>query len=89
MGQFFLQPRSLGLGVTPITTCPHCSKLVDGSCVVCGPEDPHPSCENCEGGRLAIPWYQSELFLAIVTTVAVTVVSSIILSRVQSALKKK
>lgn len=89
MGQFFLQPLARGAGVTPITTCPHCSKLVNGSCVVCGPDDIHPSCQSCEKGRLAIPWYQSELFLGILTTVAVTVASTIILSRIQTAMKKR
>jgi hypothetical protein len=79
----------IGLGIAPITTCPHCSKLINNSCVVCGPDDPHPSCESCEEGRLAIPWYRSELFLAILTTVVVTVASTIIVGRIQEAMKRK
>lgn len=79
-----------GLGIAPITTCPHCSKLINNSCVVCGPNDPHPSCEQCEGGKLmGPPWYKSELFLAIFTTVVVTVASTIIVGRIQEAMKRK
>lgn len=77
------------LGITPITTCPHCSKLVDNTCVVCEPGDVHPSCEMCENGRIVVPWYRHELFLAISTTVVVTVASTLILSHIQKKWGKK
>lgn len=77
------------LGVTPITTCPHCSILVDGSCRVCPPGDPHPSCQSCVEGRVIVPWWQNELLVAIGTTVVVTVVSTIIISKIQRTYGKK
>lgn len=76
------------LGLTPITTCPHCSKLVEGSCQVCGPFDQHPSCERCEGGRIVVPWYENELFIAVVTTVIVSVASAVIISSIQNKWKE-
>lgn len=78
-----------GLGISPITTCPHCSKLINGSCVVCGPGDLHPSCESCEEGRLVTPWYRHELVVAIFTTVVVSVASAVILQRIQKRWGKK
>lgn len=75
-------------GVAPITTCPHCSKLVNGSCVVCSPGDLHPSCEFCEEGRIVMPWYRNELVVAIFTTVVVSVASALILQRIQGKKKR-
>lgn len=77
------------VGITPITTCPHCSKLVDGSCVICEAGDLHPSCEMCVDGQIKVPWYRHELLLSVVTTVVVTVASTIILGAIQTKIKKK
>lgn len=87
IGQVVVPSR--GLGVVPITTCPHCSKLINGSCVICAPEDPHPSCTHCEGGKFVVPWHRNEIVVAIVTTVVVSVASAIILSRIQGAMKSQ
>ena len=69
--------------ITPITSCPHCSKLVNGTCEICLNGDPHPSCESCENGRIVTPWYQNELLLTIGTTVVVTVASALIIAKIQ------
>lgn len=73
--------------IQPITTCPHCSKLQDGSCRICFEGDPHPSCESCVDGRLVIPWYQNELFIAVTTAVVVTVISAVIVNKLQNKAK--
>lgn len=76
-------------GITPITTCPHCSKLVDGTCQMCEPGDTHPSCHQCEDGKIAIPWYQHDLFYAVLTAVTVSVSSALIVSAIQRRMKQK
>ena len=76
-------------GPTPITTCPHCSMLVEGSCVTCAPGDTHPSCRDCEEGRYKPPWYRHNLSLTIFTTVVVSVASGLIIARVNSLMKKR
>ena len=83
------RPQKAHLGVTPITTCPHCSRLIEGTCVLCEPGDPHPSCENCVDGKFVTPWYQTEIFLGILTTVVVTVASALIVTQIQKSLKAK
>ena len=79
----------MSLGIDPITTCPHCSKLVNGTCEVCPNGDPHPSCDMCVDGRLKLPWYRNELVIAVGTTVVVSVASALILSALQKKLNKK
>lgn len=69
-----------------VTSCPHCSKLVNGTCVTCEPGEENPACEYCVNGRIRVPWYLNELFLAVVTTVAVSVASTLIISKIQSKL---
>lgn len=79
----------MSLGIDPITTCPHCSKLVNGTCEVCPNGDLHPSCSMCVDGRLKLPWYRNELVIAVGTTVVVSVASALILSVLQKKLNKK
>ena len=70
-------------GTVPvITTCPHCSKLVNGSCLVCADGDPHPSCSNCVGGKHSPPrraWYKSQMVVSASTVVLASVVSTLFL----------
>lgn len=80
IGQLAYRPMGT---IVPITTCPHCSKLVNGSCEMCTDGDPHPSCEQCVGGRIVTPWYMNELLLTIGTSVVVAVASAIILAKIQ------
>jgi hypothetical protein len=76
-------------GSDPITSCPHCSILVNGTCVTCSVGVDHPACADCEGGRYRPPWYRNSLTLTILTTVLVSVASGLILNRVDAALKKR
>jgi hypothetical protein len=69
-----------------ITTCPHCSVLVQGSCVPCADGQQHPACEECVGGFYTPPWYRNSTTLAILTTVVVSVVSGLIVTKVNGML---
>jgi hypothetical protein len=65
--------------VAPITTCPHCSVLVNGTCEVCPEGSTHPSCKDCTGGQYKPPFYRSDLFIGVVTAVLVATVSGVVL----------
>ena len=73
------------------TTCPHCSILRDGDCVVCAPGDEnHPSCLHCENGVYnppPKPWYERDLVIAIGMAIVVSVSSALIIAQVQAYLK--
>ena len=77
-----------GLGQTtrtPFMTCPNCSYLVDGTCVICGANDPHPACENCVAGHYQPPpepWYKHDIFLAVTTATIASVMSAIAISQI-------
>lgn len=82
--------RRVALGETQpvVMTCPHCSYLWDGRCVICADGDPHPGCEDCVGGKLPrAPWYYNDLLLSIGTAVVVTVAVSLLVPRVERWLK--
>jgi hypothetical protein len=81
---------NLGAEVPVFTTCPRCSYLWEGKCIVCEDDDPHPGCEGCVGGRLPKPpWYKSDLFVGVSVAVVISVVSSLIVSRIERKLAKK
>jgi hypothetical protein len=74
----------------PITTCPHCSVLTEGSCVTCEDGNPHPSCSDCVGGvhkPPPPPWYKSEFLQSLTLSVAVAVVSGYALHRINKMRK--
>lgn len=74
-------------GKSTITICPPCSYLWDGSCVPCQDNDPHPGCDDCEGGRpKPVPWYKTEFFAAVAAATVVSVVSSIIVIKLTGIL---
>jgi hypothetical protein len=77
------------VGITPFTTCPHCSILIDGTCVECPNGDVHPSCVECVDGKHRPPWYKGELLQTILISVAVGVASAIILRQIESRMRKK
>lgn len=78
-------PPALGQTRTPVMTCPHCSYLVEGSCVICPNGHPHPSCEGCLDGRLPPrPWYRHELVIAITTATMVSIASAILVQQVKA-----
>jgi hypothetical protein len=77
----------MGLGAT---ACPTCSYLDEGRCPWCEAEHDFPECSGCVGRTRVVPWYQrSEILVPVLTTVAVTVVgtvlSTIVLSRIGAA----
>ena len=76
-------------GPPPITTCPHCSILVNGSCVECKPGDTHPSCLHCKDGRFKPPWHKNQIWVAIATATAVTVFSGILAAEIRRRLRLK
>lgn len=73
--------HALAATVPLITTCPHCSRLVDGTCVVCEDGETHPSCHDCISGRLTPPLWRNEFLITIATTVVVTVLSGLIVAK--------
>jgi hypothetical protein len=79
--------------VRPVfTTCPHCSYLVNGTCVVCQEGDEHPSCAYCVDGKYyppPEPWYKSQLTVAIITAIVVAVTSSIVVGQIEGAIKRR
>jgi len=76
---------ALGQTRTPVMSCPHCSYLMEGSCVVCPDGDPHPACEDCVGGRLPPrPWYRHELVIAVTTATIVSIASAILVQQVKA-----
>ncbi len=78
---------AFGATVPVVTSCPHCSYLVEGTCVVCDNEDPHPGCVNCvDGLPEGSPWYFHPLTLSIGSAVAVAVVVALVVPRLEKAI---
>lgn len=71
----------LGVGIAPITSCPHCSILINGTCEICEDGDPHPSCHQCVNGRHVVPWYQSGLFLSALVYVSAGITTAILVHK--------
>lgn len=84
-----MQPFNMLAGPPPITTCPHCSILVEGSCVVCGSEDQHPSCLHCRDGKYKPPWHKNQLWTAIATATVVAVASGLIAAEIRHRFRLK
>lgn len=79
-----LRRWSLGQTVTPFMTCPPCSYLWEGSCVVCQNGDPHPGCLDCEDGKpLPDPWYKSDLVISILAGSAVAIITGLIVAKAE------
>jgi hypothetical protein len=64
-----------------LVTCPECTYLRDGDCVVCSGPDDHPSCDGCRNGRVV--WYRRPLFVSVTTAVAVSLVAGVIVSKIK------
>jgi len=76
-------PTSIGQVETrvAIVSCPDCTYLQDGSCVVCQDPDAHPSCDGCRDGKVV--WYRRPLVLSIGTAVVVSVLAGIVVKQIQ------
>jgi hypothetical protein len=86
MYRFQVSPTLGALGTTVPSTCPQCSKLVDGSCEVCDDTDAddkvHPSCQYCTAGKYAPPadpWYKNPIITSIGGAVCAAVLTAIVL----------
>jgi hypothetical protein len=64
-----------------IVTCPECSFLKSGDCVVCVDGDEHPACEGCSDGRTV--WYRRPLFVSVATAVVVSLVAGITVHQIE------
>lgn len=64
-----------------IVTCPTCTYLKDGDCVVCQEPDEHPSCHGCDNGEVV--WYRRPLFVSVITAVFVSLAAGAIVAQVK------
>jgi hypothetical protein len=78
--------------VPVFTTCPHCSYLQDGTCVVCADSDAHPGCTDCVGGQYLPPkppWWKSQFVSSLAISVTATVISMVLVVKIQQYLSGK
>jgi hypothetical protein len=68
-----------------VVTCPECTYLKDGDCVVCAGPDDHPSCDGCRDGRVV--WYRRPLFISVTTAVAVSLIAGVVVRKIQKHTK--
>jgi len=70
-------PRSTGevSSRVAIVTCPECSFLQDGDCVVCVSGEDHPACSGCSDGKII--WYRRPMFVSIMTAIVVSAVAGV------------
>ena len=59
-----------------VVTCPECSYLKNGDCVVCVSGEDHPACDGCSDGRVV--WYRRPLFVSVATAVVVSLVAGVV-----------
>jgi hypothetical protein len=64
-----------------IVTCPECSYLKNGDCVVCIDGEEHPACGGCSDGKIV--WYRRPLFVSVVTAVTVSLIAGIVVHQVE------
>jgi hypothetical protein len=65
-----------------VQSCPHCSILQEGECVVCDADTAeHPSCRDCVKGKYSpppTPWYQTYLAQSITASVVAGVITAVV-----------
>ena len=66
-------------------SCPDCTYLRDGSCVVCQDPEEHPSCDGCRNGQVV--WYRRPLVISVATAVVVSIVAGIVVKKIQHQTK--
>jgi len=64
-----------------VVTCPECSYLKSGDCVVCEGDENHPACDGCANGRIV--WYRRPLFVSVATAVVVSIVAGIAVHQIE------
>jgi hypothetical protein len=78
--------------VPVFTTCPHCSYLSEGSCIVCANGDPHPGCEDCVDGKYSPanpPWYKSDFLRTLAASLTVSIVSMFVVFGVRDYMDRR
>ena len=65
-----------------VVTCPSCTYLQDGNCVVCQNGEDHPSCDGCRDGEVI--WYRRPLFVSVVTAVVVSLAAGVIVKKIKT-----
>lgn len=80
-------PRQVGQADTKlaIVSCPPCTYLADGHCVVCMDGEAHPGCEGCVDGAPA--WYRRPFFVSLVTSLVVSSVATVVVYKMERRLK--
>jgi len=68
-----------------IVSCPECTYLSGGDCVVCAGPDDHPSCDGCRDGKVV--WYRRPLFVSVATAVVVSLAAGVIVKKIQKHTK--
>jgi hypothetical protein len=66
-----------------VVSCPECTYLQGGDCVVCVDPEDHPACDGCRDGRVV--WYRRPLFLSVATAVTVSLIAGVIVAQIRKA----
>jgi len=64
-----------------IVTCPECTYLKGGDCIVCVTGEDHPACGGCSDGQVV--WYRRPLFVSVATAVVVSLVAGVVVHQVE------
>jgi hypothetical protein len=64
-----------------VVTCPECSFLKNGDCVVCVDGEDHPACKGCSDGQVV--WYRRPLFVSVATAVVVSIIAGITVHQIE------
>ncbi len=79
-----------GATVPVVTSCPRCSYLVEGTCLICLNEDPHPGCVKCvDGLPERDPWYLHPLTLAVGSAVVISLTVALVVPRLERTITGK
>jgi hypothetical protein len=76
-------PTAFGQAETrqAIISCPECTYLSGGDCVVCAGPDDHPACDGCRDGRVV--WYRRPMVVSVVLAVTVSLIAGVIVTQVK------
>jgi len=64
-----------------VVTCPTCTYLRDGSCVVCATSYDHPSCSGCRDGEVV--WYRRPFFVSVASAVVISLIAGVAVSHIR------
>lgn len=64
-----------------IVSCPTCTYLTGGDCVVCEAPSDHPACDGCRDG--AVVWYRKPVVVNIAAAVVVSIIAGVVVARMK------